>query len=65
MWPPEPYTYRCSDCGWRKTLAPKSDALMPGDFFSACPVCQSPDLQREQATGLARALARLRRQLRL
>ncbi|MAO59903.1 MAG: hypothetical protein CL549_04160 [Alcanivorax sp.] len=65
MLPPEPYTYRCSSCGWRRTLAPASDALMPADLVSVCPVCQSSALQREQATALAGAVARLRRRLRL
>lgn len=63
MRPPEPYTYHCPDCGWRKTLAPKSDALMPGEVFSRCANCTGENLRREQATGLERALTRFRRRL--
>ena len=34
---PSPMTYRCPSCGWSKTTAPKSDALLPGEFFTKCP----------------------------
>lgn len=63
MFPPEPYTYHCLDCGWRKTLAPKSDGLGPGDFFSWCPSCQSDNLVRELARRIERTLAKFRRRL--
>lgn len=36
---PVPTTYRCPACHWSKTTAPRSDVLLPGDYFSACPVC--------------------------
>lgn len=63
MLPPEPYTYRCRVCHWQKTLAPKSDALMPGEYFTRCPKCSSEDLEKVQASGVERALAKLKRQL--
>ncbi len=39
---PEPRRYFCPSCGWEKTVQPKSDALMPGDLYSACPKCGKP-----------------------
>jgi len=26
---PRPFTFVCEDCKWKKTIAPRSDALMP------------------------------------
>ena len=37
--PPSPRTYCCTQCGWQRTTHPRSDALMPGDHFTACPQC--------------------------
>ncbi len=28
---PRPFTVVCEDCHWKKTVAPRSDALMPGE----------------------------------
>ena len=36
---PLPSIYTCSKCGWTKKVAPRSDALMPGEYFSECPTC--------------------------
>lgn len=36
---PKPTTYVCPACGWSKTVAPLSDALMPGEYFHNCPAC--------------------------
>ena len=36
---PRPFTFVCEDCKWKKTIAPRSDALMPGDWFATCPKC--------------------------
>jgi predicted RNA-binding Zn-ribbon protein involved in translation (DUF1610 family) len=46
---PQPRTYRCTTCGWSKTVAPRSDALMPGEHFSECPRCANTDLQCEKS----------------
>ena len=63
---PHPVTYACPACHWSKTVAPRSDALMPGEFFSACPRCRHAPLDRKTASlaqatfgGLADALKRL------
>lgn len=48
--PPSPTTYSCPACHWSKTVAPRSDALMPGEFFSACPRCRHAPLDRKTAT---------------
>ncbi|MCX7258605.1 MAG: hypothetical protein NTZ64_18315 [Polaromonas sp.] len=63
---PQPVTYTCPACGWSKTVAPRSDALMPGEFFSACPRCHHAPLDTKRASaaqatlgGLADALKRL------
>jgi hypothetical protein len=38
------------DCGWKKTVAPKSDALMPGEYFIRCPVCESEAIRQQPAS---------------
>jgi hypothetical protein len=54
--PPRPHTYRCSACHWSKTVAPRSDVLMPGiDHFDACPACGHRPLET-QAAGVARTM---------
>lgn len=62
---PHPMTYVCEDCGWKKTVAPRSDALGPGEWFARCPACGSEALTLRRADALAGALvewlARLRR----
>ncbi len=42
---PSPRTYTCPACGWFKTVAPRSDALMPGDYYDACPSCGHKPLE--------------------
>lgn len=56
---PQPCTYHCKQCGWKKTVAPQSDALLPGEFFSACPMCANASIERKPPTALERALIRL------
>lgn len=61
---PRPCTYHCPSCGWSKTTAPLSDALMPGEYFDRCPKCGGEELTRRPASlvdltlavGLARAV---------
>jgi hypothetical protein len=31
----------CRDCQWKKTVAPRSDALGAGEYFTQCPRCTS------------------------
>ena len=42
---PTPMYYQCPACHWSKTVAPRSDALGPCDFYSDCPQCQHSPLQ--------------------
>jgi Zn finger protein HypA/HybF involved in hydrogenase expression len=49
---PRPYTLVCEGCGWRKTVAPKSDALSPGEWFNACPKCGSKGLKLCKPKGI-------------
>ncbi|HMW22161.1 MAG TPA: hypothetical protein PKC59_01905 [Burkholderiaceae bacterium] len=60
---PSPHTYRCTGCGWTKTVAPRSDVLKPGDHFHACPRCGSSELKREKAPAPAVWLADIARRL--
>jgi len=53
---PQPRTWFCKRCNWKKTVAPASDALGPGDYFSACPACASPDLGSRKPNLLELAL---------
>ena len=56
---PFPTTYTCSTCGWSKTVAPRGDALMPGDFFDACPKCGHAPLESKGATAAQAALGQV------
>ncbi len=56
---PRPFTYVCSECGWKKTVAPQSDALRPGEWFEQCPKCGSEGLKIRTAGWLERTLAEL------
>lgn len=47
---PSPITYRCTACGWSKTVRPCSDALMPGDYYDRCPNCSHADLEIHKAS---------------
>ena len=58
---PEPRTYYCPSCGWQKTTAPRSDALMPGDFYSECPRCGNKDLKVREAGLLTRLVSAMTR----
>ncbi|MDR1936592.1 MAG: hypothetical protein LBS49_13630 [Candidatus Accumulibacter sp.] len=46
---PPPRTYTCPKCGWSKSVAPKSDAFGPGDFFESCPKCGNERLETHAA----------------
>lgn len=63
--PPPPFTTRCLDCGWKKTIAPRSDLLLLGhDWFERCPRCSSGQrLTRSTASPAAAWLARLQQRL--
>ena len=54
---PPPRTYTCPACHWSKTVAPRSDALMPGDYFNACPACRHSPLTTQRANAVQAALA--------
>ncbi|PKN49387.1 MAG: hypothetical protein CVU58_03885 [Deltaproteobacteria bacterium HGW-Deltaproteobacteria-16] len=58
---PMPVTYRCPSCGWSKTTAPKSDALLPGDFFTKCQRCGHSPLDICKASFIAGSLAEISR----
>lgn len=42
---PPPCTYVCAKCGWKKTVQPISDALVPGDILQECPLCGNDKLE--------------------
>lgn len=57
---PRPTTYSCPACHWSKTVAPRSDVLMPGiDHFDACPACGHRPLETQVASPARAALAGL------
>ncbi len=47
---PPSQTYTCPSCGWKKTVSPKSDALMPGVYFDTCPTCGCENLTERKST---------------
>lgn len=55
---PPPTKYTCPKCGWKKTTAPKTDALMPGDYYTACPSCGHTDLKVKVVSSIQGQLAR-------
>lgn len=60
---PAPTTYECPMCHWTKTVAPVSDALMPGEYFRACPQCNCNALVSRPATAAKAVLIRIQSQL--
>lgn len=46
-------SYSCSACGWKKTVSPTSDALLPGEFYHCCPNCENPNLQTQKLDALS------------
>ncbi|MDD1966729.1 hypothetical protein NPS29_15460 [Pseudomonas putida] len=62
---PQPFTFTCDSCGWKKTIAPRSDALGPGEWCDRCERCGSTSLSFKTAGVIDRTLAqwfaRLRR----
>lgn len=56
---PKPFTLVCEDCNWKKTIAPRGDALRPEDLFVVCPRCGSTDLKMRQAGCLMAAVAEI------
>jgi Zn finger protein HypA/HybF involved in hydrogenase expression len=56
---PRPMTYTCPACRWAKTVAPRSDALKPGEFFSCCPVCGHESLDVRAASRVDVALGKV------
>ncbi|RPP76509.1 hypothetical protein IPC1152_18685 [Pseudomonas aeruginosa] len=64
--PPHPFTLTCKYCSWKKTILPRSDELMLGhDWFTNCPKCHTPSLERRYATHKEILKARLEQFLRL
>jgi Zn finger protein HypA/HybF involved in hydrogenase expression len=56
---PNPFNFECGDCGWKKTVVPKSDCLGPGDWFVRCPKCGNNALKMRTVSGLERFLVEL------
>ena len=52
--PVPPRTFRCDDCGWKKTVPHQSsDVRIPGyDHFDACPACGKSNVRSQAASGL-------------
>ena len=60
---PQPYELKCTQCGWRKTFAPISDVLLPGQgFVSNCPKCGNSELEHKTAGPVKGLLAEIRAQ---
>jgi len=53
---PRPFTFVCNECGWKKTVAPRSDCLGPGEWFDQCPKCGSKSLKMRTAGWWERVL---------
>lgn len=60
---PRPFTFLCGRCGWKKTVAPLSDALGPGDYFERCARCGHQPLDMRAAGVFDALLAEWRSRL--
>ena len=38
---PQPFKYKCPQCGYTKVVKPKSDVINPIDMLNICPKCKS------------------------
>ena len=56
---PAPMHYTCPACHWSKTVAPRSDALTPADYFSSCPACGHAALDAKAAGALQGEVAQV------
>jgi Zn finger protein HypA/HybF involved in hydrogenase expression len=56
---PRPFTFVCGECGWKKTVAPRSDALGAGECFKQCPKCGNEMFEIRAAGWVERTLAQL------
>ncbi len=64
--PSPPFTLICKYCSWKKTILPRSDVLVLGqDWFTSCPKCHTPSLERRYATHKEILKVRLEHFLRL
>jgi predicted RNA-binding Zn-ribbon protein involved in translation (DUF1610 family) len=51
--PIQPVSFACAGCGWKKTVAPRSDMLFPGlNWHTQCPRCGHEPLDRRLASEL-------------
>lgn len=62
---PAPMHYHYPACHWSKTIAPRNDALGPGDLHHACTRCGCKDLQVRDANPAQEPLAWVRQAMRL
>lgn len=46
---PQPWAYKCNQCGWRKIIAPKGDCVMDTSI-ETCPMCSSNYISRVALT---------------
>lgn len=60
---PSPVVYSCPACRWSHTVAPRSDALLPGEFFESCPRCSYAPLDTRVASVIEAAMARAAQQI--
>jgi len=57
-WRPNPVKLVCTRCKWKKTVAPKSDVVLPDYVLKECPKCGSK-LRREKDESLLSVILRL------
>lgn len=43
---PQPFKYKCTECGYSKVVKPKSDVINPLDINNICPKCKA-EMNRE------------------
>lgn len=59
--PTPPFTYHCPQCGWSKTVVPKSDVMVRGHtWFETCPECNHAPQEQSSATMVELTIAKLK-----
>ena len=62
--PPTTVRYQCSACPWTNPVALRGNAVLPGQFFMACPQCGHKPLQTDPPEALALGAAQAAQLLR-
>lgn len=58
MIPQQPFKWVCPQCGYSKTITPKSDVIRPEELMNRCPQC-SATMEKRELSGIVDAIKSL------